>query len=71
MKLTNKTKALTQYTGSVARFRSQAGASVILSPQNHSDLAHFDGQNNFAIFIRMKRTTKPIATAQYINRCGA
>jgi hypothetical protein len=53
----------------VAGFRTQATASVILAPQNHSDLAHFDGQNNFAIFTRMKRTTKPNATAQYINRC--
>ena len=59
---------LTQYTGSEAGFRSQALVLVLLAPQNHSDLAHFDGQNNFAIFTRMKRTTKPIATAQYINR---
>ena len=59
---------LTQYTGSVAGVCSQARASVLLAPQNHSGLAHFDGQNNFAIFTRMKRTTKPIATAQYINR---
>ena len=58
----------TQYTGSVAGFRSQAIASAILAPQNHSDLADFDWQNSFAIFTRMKRTTKPTATAQYINR---
>ena len=62
------THLVTQYTGSVAEFSSQARASVILAPQNHSDLAHFDGQNNFAIFTRMKQTTKPIATAQYIKR---
>ncbi len=61
---------VTQYTGSVAGFRSQATVLGILAPQNHSDLAHFDGQNNFAIFTRMKRTTKQIATAQYINRYG-
>ena len=52
----------------MAGFRTQATASVILAPQNHSDLAHFDGQNNFAIFTRMKQTTKQNATAQYINR---
>ena len=61
-------KHITQYTGSVAWFRSQATVSGILAPQNPSDLAHFDGQNYFAIFTRMKRTAKQIATTQYINR---
>ena len=62
---------VTQYTGSAAGFCSQARVSVVLAPQNHSDLAHFDGQNNFAIFTTMIRTTKLIATAQYISRWQA
>ena len=45
---------------------SLASLSVILSPQNHFDFAHFDGQNNFATFTRMKLTTnisKPLFIA--------